>query len=117
MVGNVLDGHAPGEFQGIAFERTGVVFLGVGEMDFDLAGLAAREAVDAWDLEFQDRRLVADGQAAKRAFDAALAPDVVATALGAAEPFAWLFDAEERRAGLKVLPDIVVADDPEALLP
>src|ERR1700722_7101923 len=57
MGGDILDGHVPREFQGITFEGTGVVFLGVGEVDFDLAGLATRGAVDAWQLEFEARRL------------------------------------------------------------
>jgi len=45
MVGHVLDGHVSGQFQGIAFKGTGVMFFGVGKADlglaYDLAFLAA----------------------------------------------------------------------------
>ena len=117
MVGDILDGHVPGQFQGIAFEGTGVVLLGVGEGDFDLADLAAVEAANARHLEFDEGGLVADGQRAKGAFDAALGPDrrrsrsaSSAGVRGAVRCGRWSCPAS------KVLADIAVADEAEAVI-
>ena len=116
MVGDILDGHVPAEFEGIACQAAGVMFLGVGKVDFYLANVATAKAENAWHLEFQDGRLVADGQRAKGTFLAALGPDLKGTALGAAEPFAWLFDAKSRHASLERLSDKAVADDAKAVI-
>ena len=84
MVGDILDGYASGEFEGIAFQGVGVVFLGIGKGDLDLAILATSAAPDAWHLEVNVGRLFADGEGLEGAFDAALGPDVLGAAVGAA---------------------------------
>ena len=36
VLGHVLDGHVPGQLQGVALEGAGVAFLGIGEAELDL---------------------------------------------------------------------------------
>jgi hypothetical protein len=50
------------------------------------------------------------------AFDAALGPIILGTALGAAEAFTRLLNAESRNTGLEDLADLAVADDTEAVI-
>jgi hypothetical protein len=116
VVGHVLGGHELRQFQDVALEGAGVALLGLGEGDLDLADRATGEAKDAGHLELDEGRLAADGQRAEGAFDAALVPDVGRAALGAAEPFAGLFDAEGHLALLERLADFVVAADAEGMV-
>src|ERR1700674_941250 len=116
MVGDILDGHEPREIAGIAFEGAGVMFLGIGKGDLDLANLAAGEAQDARHPEGDEGGLVADGQRPKVALDAALGPNLVGAAMRAAKALSRLFDAEGGHARLEVLADVAVADDPEAVI-
>ena len=92
------------------------MLLGIREGDLDLANLAAGEAQDAWHLELDEGRLLADRQRPEGAFDAPLGPDLLGPAMGAAQSFAWLFDAKRGDAGLDDLADVAVADDAEAMI-
>src|SRR5229473_482902 len=87
MVSDILDGHVSAEFEGITCQATGVMFLGVREVDFHLADAAAAEAENAWHFEFQDGGLLADGQRAEKTLLGPLGPHLIGTALGTAEPF------------------------------
>jgi hypothetical protein len=94
MMGHVLDGHALGQLQGIAFEGMGVTAHGIGEVDGNLAEEPAGAAFDARDLKEQMSRAVADRQAAKESRFAAVTGELVRPAGGAAEAIAILFDRE-----------------------
>jgi len=116
MVGNIPNGHASGQFDGVAFQGVGVVLLGIGKGDLDLAMFATSAAPEAWHFEVDVGRLFADGEGPKGAFDAALGPDVMGTAVGAAEAIAWLLDAKVGRILDEVLANLVVADDTETAI-
>jgi hypothetical protein len=116
MIGNILDGHEPRQFEGIAFEGAGVMLLGIGETDLDLADLAAGQAQHAWHLELDEGRLLADRQRPESAFDAALGPDILGAAMGTAKAFAGLFNAKRRDARIDKLADVAVADNAEAMI-
>lgn len=94
----------------------GVVLLGVGEAELDLAGLAAAGTPDARHLEVDGDGLGADGHGAEGALDAPLGPDVLGAAGRAAEPLAGLFDAEAHAASYEVLADVAVASQTEAVV-
>src|ERR1035438_4069407 len=70
MIGDILDGHEPGEVESIVREGMGVMFLGIRKGDLDLACLATVEAEDARHGEVDEGGGLADGQGAKVAFDA-----------------------------------------------
>jgi hypothetical protein len=59
--------------------------------------------------------LLADGHRPEVAFDAALGPNILAAAMGPAEAFTRLLNAESRDAGLEDLADLGVADDIEVV--
>jgi hypothetical protein len=81
VFGRVLDGHVPGQLQGVAFKRPRVPFLGIGEGELDLQHPAASEAVHPRHLELEQHRLAADRHGAEGPLDTALCPDVGAAAV------------------------------------
>src|SRR5579863_1263689 len=106
VLGHILDGHEPRQFENVAFEGTGIVLLGVGEAQSHLADLATVEAKDARDLDPQLHRLGPDRHGLEGAFDAALIPDLVRAASRAAMAFPRLFDAEGHTPSLEGLVDV-----------
>jgi hypothetical protein len=60
--------------------------------------------------------LLADGQRPEVAFDGAQGPNILGAAMGAAEAFTRLLNAESRDAGLEDLADLAAADDTEAVM-
>jgi hypothetical protein len=116
MFGHILDGHVAGQFQDITLEGAGVVLLGVGKAEFDLADLTTAKAQQAWNLEADEGGFAADGQGVENAFDAALVPDLSRAAVRAALAFAGLFDAKGHLTSLECLTDIVVANEAEGVV-
>jgi hypothetical protein len=74
MLGHVLDGHVPRQIEGVALEGAGVVLIGFGEAQLDLAHAAAGEAQDARHLELEQHGLGADRHGAEGALGAAQRP-------------------------------------------
>ena len=116
VLGHVLNGHQARQVEDIAFERAGAAFLGIGEAQLDLPDHATGEAEDAGHLELHEGWLGADGNHAKGAFDAPLAPGLAGAALGAAVAFARFLDAKRHLPLLEGLADVVVADNAEAVI-
>jgi hypothetical protein len=116
VLGHVLDGHVPRQVQDVALEGAGVVLVGIGEAQLDLAGPLTVEAIDARHLERQQRRPGTDRHQAEGAFDATLSPDFGRATVRAAPALAWLLDAEDDPALTKVLAYVTVADQAEAVI-
>jgi hypothetical protein len=73
-------------------------------------------APDQTFCDVDESGLLADGQRPEVAFDAALGPNILGAAMGAAEAFTRLLNAESRDAGLEDLTDLAEADDTEAVI-
>jgi hypothetical protein len=116
MVGHVLDGHVPGQVQGVALEGMRVAATRIGEVDGNLADEVTGVAFNAGDREEQMGRTVVDRQAAKEPCLAAVAGELVQTAGGAAETIAILFDGEHDFAFEVVGAGITVAANAEAVI-
>jgi hypothetical protein len=116
VVGHVLDGHVPRQFQGVALEGPGIAFLGVGESDFHLANAVTDGAPDPGDIQGHEGRLGANRHGAEGALFVSADPDILAVALRAAQAVTRLFDAEGHVALVEVLAAIVVANDAEGVV-
>jgi hypothetical protein len=116
MLGDVLDGHVPAQFQGVALEGASVAAAGFGEGHLDLADVAAGEAQHARHREAQEGGPLADGQGAEGAFLAALGPDVGRAADGTAEALAGLLDGEGHAALLEMATEVAVALQTEGVV-
>src|SRR5262249_28779520 len=113
VMGDVLDGHAPGQLQGVASEGLGVAPPGVGEGDIDLADGAAGRAFDAGDGQDDGGGPAADGQGAEAALGAAAGDDLAGAAGRAAAVGGVLGDGEGHLAASIVGADVVVTADAE----
>ena len=89
------------------------MLLGVGKADLGLAYGLAFLAAQAWDLEGDESGFAADGQGAEDALIATGNPDVLRPTLGAAEPVAWLVDAEDGSPFREMFTDGLVANEAE----
>jgi hypothetical protein len=87
------------------------MFLGVGKADLGLAHDLAFLAAQARDLEGDKGWFASDGEGAENALRATGNPDVLGTALGAAEPLPRLVDAKGSRASLEMFADVMVANE------
>ena len=100
VVGDVVDGHAAPQFQGVALEGERVAASGVGEGDLDLADEATVQAFDPRDGEVDEGGSVADGQGPEAARDLAAGLELRRAAGGASAGLGLLVDGED---GLAVL--------------
>ena len=117
VLGHVLDGHVPGQVQGITLEGTGVAFLGVGETDLHLADRAADRSTRRGARPGSPRSACGRWARCGRCVRGARWSQTSAQPhCGAAQAFAGLFDAEGHLASLEMLADIVVANDAEGVV-
>lgn len=116
MVGDVLDSHESGEFQGISLKGSGVMLLGIGEPDLGLSHRVAAEATKAWHLENNIGRLPTDGEGSENAFDPSLNPDLRGCTLRAPQAFAKLIDDEEGLVLREMLAAKVVTINAETVI-
>jgi hypothetical protein len=116
VLGHVLDGHVPGQIQGVALEGAGVAFLGIGEADLDLTHAVTDRTPDPGHVQGYESGFGTDRHGAECAFLMAANPDVLAAALRTAEPLTRLFDAEGHFPSVELLASILVANDTEGVI-
>ena len=92
------------------------VFAEGGSFSSARGGAQVSGLIGGFDYSAATSYFQTDGQGPNVAFDTALGPNILGTAQGTTQTFAWLFDAEDGDARFEDLPDIAVADDAKAVI-
>ena len=114
VLGDIADGHAATQIQGVALEGGGVAASRVGERDLDLSHDATGLAFDARDGQDHEGGAAADGHGSEAPLDPTAHLDLRRAAGGAATGLGLLVDGENRLAVLVVGAGVLVAADAEA---
>jgi hypothetical protein len=116
VMGDIADGHAAGQLQGVAFEGPGGAAPRVGEGDLDLADGRAGAAFDPRDGEDDGSGAGADGHVEGAALGVAAGDDVAGAAGRAAAVLGILSDGEDHLAVPVFGADVVIAADAEGMI-
>ena len=116
VAGDIADGHAPRQLQGVPLEGPGIGAPGIGKGDLDLTDHVASRAFDTGYGQCHDGRLASDGDGPEAAFDMPARPDVRRPTGRAAAGLRLLMDGEDHLAALRVGAGVSVAADAEGVI-
>ena len=97
VVGDILDGHVPQEFQGVPLKGFGVRHAGIGKANLDLSDDFALAALHPGDRQIQVHRFAANGNRPEATNALPSAKHVFRPASRTATRLPWLLDPENHR--------------------
>ena len=116
VLGDIADGHAAPQIQGVAHEGEGVATSRVGEWDLDLSHYATGLAFNARDRQNHEGGVFADRHGSEAPLDSTAHLDLRGPAGGATTGLGLLVDGENRLAVQVVSAGVLVATNTEAVI-